>query len=308
MTTVDLRQFRYFVAVAEERHFGRAAVNLHIAQSGLSQQILKLERTVGVQLLVRDRRGVEITEAGEAFLDYARLTLELADRAAEIAKVAERGKKGLLRVGTPLLGVPPTERTIHTFRDRFPDVVVEPHPDLIPRLIDGIVTYALDVALVVSPFKSVDPPPRYEQLGAYELVALVGEKHRLASLKRVPRAELLKEPFLEWPRHINPEFVDHLHQVLFGESGHPQAEEIPQPGAGPRLEPVARGEKVTVVPQPPNIEGFLPPGVAVRRLDEPALVVDHGIIWPRQPVSAYVDAFIEVAREVAASEDSPSAS
>ena len=103
----DLRQFRYFIAVAEERHFGRAAAHLHIAQSGLSQQILKLERSVGVQLLVRDRRGVEITDAGEAFLDCARLTLEMADRAVESAKAAERGKTGLLRVGTTVIGMPP---------------------------------------------------------------------------------------------------------------------------------------------------------------------------------------------------------
>ena len=308
MSTVDLRQFRYFIAVADERHFGRAAARLHIAQSGLSQQILKLERAIGAQLLIRDRRRVEVTEAGEAFLDYARLTLELADRAVESAKLTERGTRGVLRVGTPLLGVPPTERTIRTFQERFPDVSVEPVPDLTPRLIDGIVTYSLDVALVVSPFKSVDPPPRYEQLGAYELVALVGKGHRLAKLERVPRAELLKEPFLEWPRRLNPEILGHMHRLLFGESEHPQAEEMAQPGVGPRLESVASGEKVTVVPRPPNIDDFLSAGVEVRRLDEPAPLIDHGVVWGRRQVSPYVDAFVEVAREVAAAEDPPTAS
>jgi DNA-binding transcriptional LysR family regulator len=106
VAAVALRQFQYFIAVAEERHFGRAAARLHIAQSGLSQQILKLERAVGVQLLIRDRRGVEITEAGRAFLDQARLTVELADRAVASAVMAERGRSALLRVGTPILGSP----------------------------------------------------------------------------------------------------------------------------------------------------------------------------------------------------------
>ena len=157
---VDLRQFRYFVAVAEERHFGRAAAKLHIAQSGLSQQILKLERTVGVQLLVRDRRGVEVTEAGETFLDYARLTLELADRAVESAQLAERGKKGLLRVGTTAIGMPPkAERLLQTFGERFPDVDVELHPRLISELIDGISTFALDVASSSHPSSPWIPRP-----------------------------------------------------------------------------------------------------------------------------------------------------
>lgn len=305
MAPVDFRQFRYFIAVAEELHFGRAAERLHIAQSGLSQQILKLERSVGVQLLSRDRRGVELTEAGRVFLDRARQAVELADRAMASPHLTERGKTGLLRVGTPILGVPPTEGTIQAFRDRFPDVEVEPYPDVIPRLIDGIVTYALDVALVVSPFKSVDPPPRYEQLGTYELVALVGEGHRLAGLERVPRAELLKEPFLDWPRNINPEMIDHINNLVFAESNHPQAEKVAQPGGSLRFEQVVKGEKVTVVPRPPNIEGFLPAGVVFRQLDEPAPLIDHGIVWARRQVSTFVDAFVEVAREVAASEATP---
>ena len=184
---VDLRQFKYFIAVAEERHFGRAAAQLHIAQSGLSQQILKLERAVGAQLLIRDRRGVEVTDAGEAFLDYARLTLELADRAVESAQLAERGKKGFLRVGTTIIGMPPMGgRLLKAFGDRFPDVEVEIDPLPISELIDGISTFALDVAIVIAPFKSVDPPPRYQQLGTYELVAAVPERHRLAKLKRIP--------------------------------------------------------------------------------------------------------------------------
>jgi DNA-binding transcriptional LysR family regulator len=141
---VDLRQFRYFIAVAEERHFGRAAARLHIAQSGLSQQILKLERAVGVQLLIRDRRGVEITEAGRAFLDQARLTVELADRAV----MAERGRSALLRLGTPILGIPiVAEAALREFEATFPDVEGEIHPRLNPDLIDGVSTYELDVAV-----------------------------------------------------------------------------------------------------------------------------------------------------------------
>ena len=305
MATVDLRQFRYFIAVAEERHFGRAAANLHIAQSGLSQQILKLERSVGVQLLVRDRRGVEVTEAGEAFLDYARLTLELADRAVESAQLAERGKKGLLRVGTTVIGMPPkAERLLQIFGERFPDVEVDVHPRLISELIDGISTFALDVAIVFTPFKSVDPPPRYQELGSYELVAAVPEGHRLAKLERIPRSELLKEPYLDAPRNINPELSGYVHHILFGEMPHPQRVEVPVVEEARRLELVAKGKGIAITVVHPGLER---PGIAIRPLDEDTPPVEYGVAWSAIQTSPFLDSFIELVREIAASEDPSSA-
>jgi DNA-binding transcriptional LysR family regulator len=294
---VDLRQFRYFIAVAEERHFGRAAAHLHIAQSGLSQQILKLERSVGVQLLVRDRRGVEITPAGEAFLDYARLTLELADRAVESAKLAERGKAGLLRVGTTVIGLPPmAERLLQTFGERYPEVEMELTPRLTSELIDGISTFALDVAILFSPFKSVDPAPRYQQLGSYEFVAAVPEGHRLAKLERIPRSELLKEPFIDAPRNINPELSDYVHRTLFGEIEHPRRVEVPVLEEARRLELVAAGKGIVVTVPHPGAER---PGIVLRPLDEDTTTVGYGVAWSATPTSPYLDAFLDVARELA---------
>jgi DNA-binding transcriptional LysR family regulator len=296
---VDLRQFKYFIAVAEQRHFGRAAAQLHIAQSGLSQQILKLERTVGVQLLLRDRRGVEVTDAGEAFLDYARLTVDLADRAVESAQLAERGKKGSLRVGTTIIGMPPTaERLLQIFGDRFPDVEVELHPRMISELIDGISTFALHVAVVFVPFKSVDPPPRYQQLGAYKLIAALPEGHRLAKLKRVPRSELLKEPFLDAPRNINPELSDYIHRTLFGETQHPQRVEVPLAEEARRLERVASGEGIAIAVLPPGLERQAP-GVVFRQFEEPTPLVEYGVAWSSSHRFPVADSFLEVANELA---------
>jgi DNA-binding transcriptional LysR family regulator len=306
MASVDFRQFRYFIVVAEELHFGRAAERLHIAQSGLSQQILKLERSIGVQLLSRDRRGVELTEAGRVFLDHARQAVELADRAMASPHLAERGKRGSLRVGTTILGMPPIAgRLLQAFDDRFPDVEVDLRPRLISELIDGISTYALDVAVVLSPFKSVDPPPRYQQLGTYELVAAVPEGHRLAKLERVPRTELLAETLIEGPRNINPVLTDHLHRILFGELEPPRRLEVAELEEARRLELVAEGKGICVVATAPGVERQAVPGVVFRPLDEDTPPIGYGVAWSATQTSPFLESFIEIAREVAGSSGQP---
>jgi DNA-binding transcriptional LysR family regulator len=297
--TVELRQFRYFVAVAEERHFGRAAKRLRIAQPGLSQQIKKLERSVGVELLVRGPRGVQLTPAGAAFLEQARLVLETADRAVATALQAERGKKGGLRLGTPSIGLPPLgEKALQEFAGRHPDVEIEMHPRFQRELIDGISTHALDLAIVVAPFKEVDPPPRYLQLGTNELEVVLPEGHRLAELERVPRSELLEEPFLDWPRSINPELIDHVHRLLFGVLDHPRVVTIPELQDSRRIMHVAEGRGLSIRVRPPGAEVKIP-GVDVRRFEEPVPVFGYGVAWAATHSSPVVEAFIDVAREFA---------
>lgn len=299
---LELRQFRYFVAVAEERHFGRAAARLHIAQPGLSQQIKSLERTVGVQLLVRDSRGVGLTEAGRVFLDQARLTLELADRAVTSALLAERAKKSLLRVGTPVLGIPPVAETVlREFVDRFPEIEVEIHPRFHPELIDAVSTHTLDAAIVLSPFKSVDPPPRYLQLGTLELVAVVPEGHRLADFERVSRSDLLKEPFLDWPRNINPELIEHIHHILFGDLEHPGTLDVPELEEARRFEHVANGRGIGITAIPGLVHEHYIPGVVFRPFEDPTPFVSYGVVWSSTHLSASVGTFLDVAREFAVS-------
>jgi DNA-binding transcriptional LysR family regulator len=213
--------------------------------------------------------------------------------------MAESGKKGFLRVGTPILGIPvAAEAVLQEFEDRFPDVEVEIHPRLNPELIDGVSEHSLDVAVVLSPFKSVDPPPRYQQLSTFELVAMVPEGNRLAELERLPRPELLKEPFLDWPRNIDPEMIDHIHHVLFGESEHPRTVRVPELEQARRLEHVANGEGIGISVLPPGMEPQAP-GVVFRHFEEPPPLISYGVAWADTQPSPFLDSFLEVAREFA---------
>jgi DNA-binding transcriptional LysR family regulator len=122
----ELRHLRYFAAVAEELHFGRAAAKLHIAQPPLSQQIRRLEAIVGAQLLERTKRSVALTAAGEAFLRYARSILADAERAQDVARRTQEGAAGTLVVGfmssAPYTVLPPLLRA---YRAAYPGVALE---------------------------------------------------------------------------------------------------------------------------------------------------------------------------------------
>jgi DNA-binding transcriptional LysR family regulator len=297
MTSIELRQFRYFTAVAEERHFGRAAERLRIAQPGLSQQIKVLERALGVPLFIRDKRGVELTQAGENLFEHARLVIELAERAVESARLASRGKKGIIKVGTPAGGIHPVaNELLRVFQARNPEVQVEFHPGYVPHNVEALSRHALDVSIVLVPFDHAESM-RYLRLGSVELFVAVPEGHRLAGVETIALSELLNEPFLDWPRSMNPTLIDHIHRLLFGEMGHPNAVEVADVTEVSRLLLVAEGKGIAVALFPQLAELEIPK-VVLRRLKE-APTLEYGLAWYEVNASAFVPAFLEVARELA---------
>jgi DNA-binding transcriptional LysR family regulator len=288
------------VAVAEHLHFARAAEVLRIAQPGLSHQIKVMERTLGVALFVRDRRGVELTEAGEVLLHHARQIIEMAEHAVESTKVAGLTKMGVLRVGTSAVAMlPAAQQVLDEFQDRYSRVHVEIHPGFTGQNIEALSRRALDVAIVFSPFES-RPGMHYVQLETAELVVALPQNHRLASLEQIPRSELLGECLLEGPRNANPTVTDDIHRSLFGEVEPPHLLEVADVSETTRLQLVADGKGVTLSSLS-LARGRGVPGVVFRRIAEPCPTIECGVVWFDAHLSPLIRSFLQVVEEVAES-------
>lgn len=207
---MELRQLRYFVAVAEELHFRRAAARLHISQPPLSSQIRQLEEEMGCQLLVRTRRRVELTAAGAAFLHDARALLGELDGAVATARLIDAGQTGRLRVnfvGSALLSIVPG--VVQRFRAARPGIELELRERSTVEQLRALSAGVIDVGLVRPPIED-DPGLRVDVVMRERTLAALPVGHRLARLRRVPLARLAAEPFVLFPRAQAPGFHDLL--------------------------------------------------------------------------------------------------
>jgi DNA-binding transcriptional LysR family regulator len=204
---LDLRLVRSFLAVADERHFGRAAEQLGIAQPVLSQQVQRLERRLGVALLVRTSRSVAVTPAGAALRDRGRALLRQAEAGLdEVARIA-RGDAGRLDLGMVHSTVAiPAELTgpvesIRRFRAHHPDVEVRVREGFTVDLMEALIRGELDVAIVRDP----DPADGVDlaELLTEPFAAVVPAAHPLAALPAVDAALLADEPFVFPPRRAS---------------------------------------------------------------------------------------------------------
>ena len=217
---MELRQLRYYVAVAEELHFRRAAERLHMSQPPLSNQLRRLESELGLPLMMRSRRRVELTPAGEAFLRDSRRLLRDLDEAVHTARRIDAGQTGELRisfVGSALLSLVPN--MVRRYRALRPDIELQLRERSTEDQLRELRAHTIDVALVPLP---VDAPDlRTEVLRRERAVAALPAAHPLARLERVPLARLAAEPLVLFPRAQAPGLHDRLLASLSGPDGPP---------------------------------------------------------------------------------------
>lgn len=176
---MELRHLRYFVAVAEELNFSRAARKLHIAQPPLSQQIRSLEADLGVQLLRRNSRRVELTAAGKHFLEEAHQILARADRARYLARRVSEGQAGSLQMACgPIASLAVLPPVLASFREAHPDIDLQVHDMLTDPAIEALLRGTVDVIFGLAPFENegVESEIVYRDV----LTLAVPEKHPLA--------------------------------------------------------------------------------------------------------------------------------
>jgi DNA-binding transcriptional LysR family regulator len=285
---MELRQLRYFVAVAEELHFRRAAQRLHMSQPPLSHQIRQLEEEMGCQLLARSRRRVELTAAGSAFLRDARTILGELDAAVATARRIESGQTGRLRinfVGSALLSIVP--HAVQRFRASRPGVEVELRERPTVEQIRMVHQGSVDLGLVRLPVE-VPNDLRVRQVLREDTVAALPANHALARAEHVPLQVLAGEPLVLFPRGQAPGFHDLLVRSLGGAHVVQYA-----PETQTIIGLVAAGIGVSLVPE--SVSRLSIEGVVYRPVDG-AAAAELAAISRADDESPLVAAFIEQAR------------
>ncbi|WP_448208004.1 LysR substrate-binding domain-containing protein [Azospirillum sp. sgz302134] len=205
---MELRHIRYFIAVAEELNFTRAAERLRTAQPSLSQQIRDLEEEVGTPLLERTKRRVALTAAGRAFLDEARLVMAQTQRAIMMARRAAQADQRKLTIGfLPSAEVKIFPSVLSSMRAEFPDVPVELRHMTTGEQRDALANGSIDVGFMRLP---VDEAMMVHDVVLMEkLVVVLPADHPLATLDRVPLTALARHPYLR----VAPSHAGNLHDI-----------------------------------------------------------------------------------------------
>ena len=292
---MELRHLRYFVAVAEELNFGRAARRLGIAQPPLSRQIRALESELAARLFARSKRQVRLTDAGRVLLEEARTALGHTERAAERVRRAGRGEAGCLAVAfAPAAELALVPRLVAPFMRRHREVQLELHtmdPDDHLRALHAGTVDAGVLPLPTAGSRDVV----VETLLAEEICAVLPQRHRLAARHRVPLAMLAQEPFVLFRRAVAPRLHDAIVTMLH-ESGVTPTTRCHVSHLHTCVAAVAAGLGVALLPA--ASQGGHGNGVVYRRLAGPPPRLEVGMMYRRDDPSEILRTFLASARHV----------
>lgn len=287
-------QLRYFLAVAEELHFGRAAQRVHIEQSPLSRQIKQLEEQLGVTLFLRASHRVELTDAGRALVPEAQAILEANERAKQAVRKAQEGVVGLLSVcHTHLAIYTALPKVIAEYRRRYPQVAVTLRDNLLtPYQINLLQERRIDIGVV-------RPPVRQHgiamlTLSQDELVVVLPQDHPLASARAVRMQDLREEPFVCFERTLDSALQTLILRAAQDSGYQPRiAQEVSD--IPTMLSLVAAGIGVALAPASARNVRYR--GIAFRQIHGGGPPLEMSLAWNTEVSSRPRDAFIELAKD-----------
>src|SRR5882672_12729549 len=284
---LEPRLLRYFLAVAQELHFGRAAARLYISQPSLSNQIHKLEHTLGTDLFVRTSRQVALTPAGRALLEEAPLALGALERAAERARLAGAGIAGTVRLGySPMAGYETLGAILSAVEHDSPNVTVVASESFSGQIPGRVLAGELDAGLALFPesMRGV----RSELLRMEPLALLLGESHPLAEADPIPVRRLERETLLLFPRELAPTYYDRVIAACEQCGFQPQVRTFSDP---PPQAMVARLRTTHEIGLPPASFAYrtaaADPDIIARKIVQPNITIEWSMVWPaRTPAAA----------------------
>jgi DNA-binding transcriptional LysR family regulator len=294
---MELRHLRYFVAVGEDEHYGRAAQRLRVAQPALSSQIQDLEREIGVQLFDRLPRGVRLSAAGKVFLEDCRRILKDVNEAAIRAERAARGIIGTLRVGftesASWHGVVPD--SLREFRRTHPEADLQLSSLISLEQIEAVRSGRLDTAFVY--VRTADPQIAEIVVDSHHVVLAMPRRHPVSRLKKLRLRDLVETDFVWFPRRQHPANYDRLLQACSrGGLTNPRIvqEAVDQ---ATMLSLVSCGLGVAFVADATRWR--CPKEVVLREVDDLRLQLTVSCIWRKDNRSPLLARFLEHARQLA---------
>lgn len=194
---MNLKQLEYFVAVAENLNFTRAAEKCYISQTAITQQIQQLERTVGVPLLERDKHHVTLTTAGRVYLVEARKILRQSEEALKLARLAQDGLTGEVKIGF-VRGYGNSDLTsfLRSARSVYPNIRIEVKNDTQVALMESLEKGVSDLVFSLAPFTPLEKPYRSKYLKSYPVMAVLGSDNPLARAEYLTYSDLKGQPFI----------------------------------------------------------------------------------------------------------------
>jgi DNA-binding transcriptional LysR family regulator len=297
---VELRHLRYFVAVAEELNFSRAARRLHMAQPPLSVAIRQLEQEIGADLFTRTSREVKLTEAGKALLAGARRTLAEADAAATAAKRVAAGELGILRLGYNWSAGFETLPTLgQAFRRRRPDVELVAE-EMRPKLMTAALrSQTIDVGLAL--YAEIVEDFSYQPIRSEPVVAVLSSSHPLAGEETI-RLDALAAESLLFPRDVAPRLHDFYIDLCRSAGFEPKHS---NESARTRWM-LGTWDTSTAALVPQSVSGRLPTGAVAVPISAPKEPLETQLVWRSENQSAALAAFVVVASGVFAAVGQPS--
>ncbi|MDK9606170.1 LysR substrate-binding domain-containing protein [Lelliottia wanjuensis] len=291
---MDLRQLRYFLAVAEEKHFGRAAQTLNIVQPALSMQIRALEEELGGALFLRTSRSVELTEAGKLLETEARRTLEQAEFARRSVERSLRGETGTVRIGFAGNAIFSGKlmRDLRLFRRHYPDVEMILQEVPAQQQVEAILAGQLDIGYTPDHSKTLTGGIQVQRIGDWKILVALSDEHPLAEHPQLTVEMLSGEPLILYDAHDSHE---KLYLMLSQKLKHDLRIAHRSDSSLSVLAHAAAGLGLALVPEP--LQQVNIPGLVYRSLNDSEMTANLLMISRDGETKGAVKAFLLLASQ-----------